>query len=508
MTGIANMEGAARIAANPHTATVLVGIVDGGVALLRADTGAIIWRKQVGGEITGLAHGGDIVYIAISSGIRPDPRPLRGPGPFPLTPITRDASGDPVLERDPTGRRGYHISIERTDMVFDLARVEARRATDGALLWDFTNTSLPNRAAIALDGETLAVCSPMNILSDESILFGLDARMGATRWRKTYTTHDDEAAPGSREETGANRALYGVIPPSLLPVRLRHVLGTRNGRFIVEVWRSRAPTDTHGPIRVSHRIEALDVATGALLWSHEIDPQAQRVLLSWSGALVIDVGVAPANGRVLTARRTSDGALVGTLTYQGDLRGVSDDGVAYVLEGERDGLLRALRINGASAESASQEGMQGKPDAIFVTRLIQLDRSGDDNRVEVRALDLETGATRWTWRSPENLMALLRLWGLRAPGAFAASVFRQVRKYGPALMSGIQREIGAGQWRHPADMHEYATRIDAVGDAVYLSGRLGVFALRVRDGQLLWSALPNVEVNTHLPLLVSPSQAS
>lgn len=505
MTATANMEGAAHIAADPHTATVLVGIVDGGVALLRADTGAIIWRKQAGGDITGLAHGGDIVYIAISSGIRPDPRPLRGPGPFPSTPIIRDASGDPVLERDPDGRCDYHISMGRVSMKFDLARVEARRATDGALLWNFTNTSLPNWAEIALDGETLAICSPMNMLSDESVLFGLDARTGAMRWRKTYR-HDGEAASGSREETDDNRALRHMIP-----VRLRNLLGTRNGRFYVEVWSARAPTDTPGPMRLSHRIEALDAVSGALLWSREIDLDAQRALLSWGGALVMDEGKAPANGRVLTARRTSDGALVGTLTYQGDLRGMSDDGVAYVLEGERDRLLRALRINGASAESASQEGMQGKPDAIFVTRAIQLDRNRrnrrnrHDNRVELRALDLETGATRWTWRSPKNLMALLRLWGLRAPGAFAASVFRQLRKYGPALMSGIQRELGAGQWRHPVAMHEYGTRIDTVGDAVYLSGRLGVFALRVRDGQFLWFALPNVEINTRLPLLVSPS---
>jgi hypothetical protein len=117
-----------------------------------------------------------------------------------------------------------------------------------------------------------------------------------------------------------------------------------------------------------------------------------------------------------------------------------------------------------------------------------------------------TGATRWTWRSPKNLAALLNRWGLRAPGAFATSVFHQLRKDGPALMKRASYELAAGQWRHPAAIYEM--RIDTAGDAVYLGGRLGVFALRASDGALRWSALPNVEVNTRLPLLVFPSYSS
>lgn len=484
-----------------HLATVLVGLMNGGVALLRADTGATIWREWVGGEITGLAHGGDTVYLAVSSGRQPDIRLLREPAPLPPTPITYDASGAPIYERDPTGRRDYHIRQERVDIGFDLARIEARQAANGALLWSFTSATLPDQASIALNGETLAVWSPLNILSNEDALFGLDARTGAPRWQKVYTPHD-EPAQRSMGEIDAHRALRGMIS-----ARLRNVLLTRNGRFYVEVMSSSLSAGTPDFLSVSHQIEALDAASGALLWSHAIDAQAQSVLLSWGGALVIDMGVASANGRVLTARDASSGALVGALTYKGDLCGVTDDGVVYVLEGGDTGdRPRALRIDGASTGSADQEVMSSQSGVIFVPRASQRDRDGHDARLEVQALDLVTGETRWTWRSPENLAALLRLWGLRAPGAFAASILRQLRKEGFAFLQQARREFAVGQWRHPATIAHM--RIDEAGDTVYLGGRLGVFALRASDGSLRWAGLPNVEVNTRLPLLIFPSSES
>ncbi len=64
----------------------------------------------------------------------------------------------------------------------------------------------------------------------------------------------------------------------------------------------------------------------------------------------------------------------------------------------------------------------------------------------------------------------------------------------------MRYEFEVGQWRRPAE--PYSARIDEAGDSVYLGGRLGVFALRASDGALRWAALPNVEINTRLPLLI------
>jgi hypothetical protein len=311
---------------------------------------------------------------------------------------------------------------------------------------------------------------------------GLDARTGAIRWRRSYTI-EDGAAPADAE---VERQTLELIRP--------RVCDARDGRLYVEVTRISRLTG------VSRWIEACDMATGALLWKREIALQTQRALLSWGGALIVDVASTPGGVTTLTARGAADGELVGSLTCQGDLRAVSDDGVAYLLQdGDIAGRLRALRVSDGADAGATRAG---EPDAIYASHSRFRDRDGRGVSVELRALDTTTGATRWVWRSPANLAALLRLWGPRAPGAFAASVIRQARKEGPALVRHARQELRVGQWRHPAALP--FTRLDVAGDSVYLGGRLGIFALRASDGAPRWAGLPNSEVNTRLPLLVAP----
>ena len=471
------------VAGAPGPATALVALVGDGVALLRADSGAQVWRKWVRGEISSLAHAGEIVYLAVSPERRLNYRWVGEPEPG--APIARYDSGDPIFERDPSGAYEYHARIGRVDTAFDLARIEARRASDGALLWSERNTSLQSQPRVALDGDILAV-SGANILPRESVLFGLDARSGRARWRQAYTASDEDL-PDS----------IGEAAPPLIPRDLRRVkaqvVTARDGRLYVDVQRV---TPTGG---VTRWIEALAMATGDPLWTYEIDVQTQRVAFSWGGALVVDITRTAANTYHLTARDAATGALVGEAAYQGDFQGISDDGVAYILslEDGESGAPQILRIG-----PASQQEVASRPDALFITRVVQRGRNYRDSLVETRALDVETGATGWTWRSPENLSALLRLWGPGAFGDFAASIGRELTRHGLTLIRGLRYELEAGQWRHPAALE--SLRLDATGDTVYLGGRLGVFAVRARDGKLLWSGLRNVEVNTRLPLLISP----
>ncbi|HEX9035677.1 MAG TPA: hypothetical protein VF808_01670 [Ktedonobacterales bacterium] len=478
--------GKEREAAYPET--VLVALERGGAALLRADTGATIWRRWSGGETTGLAHGGDTVYLAVSTGRWLDHRVTRGATSRPLAPLARDAQGDPIYERDSTGAREYRLRQERMDVGFDLARIEARRTVDGALLWTQRNTSLVGRATIALDAGILAVSasdSPLN----EGALFGMDARDGAVRWRRTYAADDDMGLYAAEE------AVKPVFPRDLRRAKAQ-IITARDGRLYVDVQRV-SPTGS-----VGRWLEALDMATGAPLWSREIDLQTQRVTFSWGGELVVDINRTATHAYHLTARDAVDGGLAGELDFQGDFLDVNAAGVAYVLEDEPTGRVAALPVCEEVARRPAGNGSKASPEAAYLWGVYERRNKHRESYIEARALDLETGVTRWRWRSPKNMAALLRLWGVRAPGAFAGGVWREVTSNLRSILRGWRSELTSGQWRHPAELQN--VRLDTLGDTVYISGRLGVFALRARDGRLRWSDLPNVDVNIRVPLLASP----
>ena len=124
--------------------TVLVGAMGGVVALLRAETGALAWRRKATQPWLALAHGGDIVFVSSWSG-----QPWRPPAL-----LRREAADNPH-------RRQRVVEIEP-------ARVEARRASDGALLWqksDWGLVALPQRGRI----ESLNVSAAATALLFEAV---------------------------------------------------------------------------------------------------------------------------------------------------------------------------------------------------------------------------------------------------------------------------------------------------------------------------------------------------
>lgn len=489
-----------RYASPTNARSLLVGLVGGAVALLHADTGRVIWRKQLGGEITGLAHGGDIVYLARSTGRRLDVVLARSASPYQPTPERWDENGDPIYERDPSGPYKYHIRTAHYETRFDLARIEARRASDGALLWRFTSTRLPLRALMLLTGESLVVWSNTFMLGSYGA-WGLDARTGAVRWRRSY--------PSANRGCDISPVMESHTEEPSEWVSFIRAIAAHDGRLYADFWAYSEPPNMRRPptslTSLQRRIEALDAATGATLWRQEIDLQTQYLALSTGGALIATTTRATPT-HLLTIRSSTDGALVGTSAYPEKLalRAITDDGVVYLVE-QDGGLARlhTLHIAGAASEDSQRATTPAAPDVIPAYNRFNQKADWRARQAEVYALDVANGGTRWRWVSPKNLVALLRLWGLRAPRAFAASVARQARKAGPRFWTWLPGEIEIGQWRHPTEL--ISVRLDMAGDMVYVSGRLGVFALRARDGALRWAGLPNREVDTRVPIAVQTS---
>jgi hypothetical protein len=347
--------------------------------------------------------------------------------------------------------------------------------------------------SIVLAGSALVVCGSA---PGQQSIFGLDARSGAILWRHAY------ANVGLRSAKSA--VLVGDESSARLPARaaLLQALASSDGRLYVDMVSVSEPAD--GTTRLERYIEALDAATGAPLWRQEIGEQgqssvgSQSLALSTGGSLIAHQDRVAGGATKLTIYATTDGALVGSLTYRGGFRSITDEGVVRVLEVDAGiARLHVLRVNSAARESARGAPAHNKSAVIPFIRVFYQGRDGRNASVEARVLDPDTGALRWLWQSPPNLAALLRLWGLRAPGAFAASIYRQLREAGTRFWVWAPRELRAGQWRHPAALPH--VKMDVVGDMVYVSGRLGMFALRARDGALLWAGLPNREVELGLP---------
>src|SRR5690242_9404820 len=133
--------------------TILVGAMGGIVALLRAETGALVWRRKAAQPWLALAHGGDVVYTSSWSGQSWRPPAL----------LRREALDHPH-------RNQRVVEIEP-------ARVEARWASDGALLWQKSDWGLVALAQMAPQGNKVLVAS-RHVAGDHT-LYALDAQTGA-----------------------------------------------------------------------------------------------------------------------------------------------------------------------------------------------------------------------------------------------------------------------------------------------------------------------------------------
>ena len=81
----------------------------------------------------------------------------------------------------------------------------------------------------------------------------------------------------------------------------------------------------------------------------------------------------------------------------------------------------------------------------------------------------------------------------------AAFAQRALHEIGLTLV----RELAQGQWRHPHWLLGGGWLV-ARWETIFFGTSLGVFALRARDGRLLWHALPATNVSSVPPALAPP----
>jgi outer membrane protein assembly factor BamB len=450
--------------------TVLVGAMGGGVALLRAETGALVWRRKATQPWLALAHGGDIVYISSWSG-----QPLRPP---------------PLLRRvalDHPHRNQRVVEIEP-------AHVEARRVSDGALLWQKSDWGLVALAQMATQRDKVLVASRHT--AGDHTLYALDAQTGAIAWARNYASHEVDA-------------------PEQLGTTQRLVAASAGRVYLMAYNRMQGGLQTQ-------RLYVLEAASGRELWSREL--QNAEVVFAPDGQLLAEVARAQGGGSTLTVLAAADGAPIGTLTLPQESRvcGLSESGIAFVATSAgMSWQLSAMRgADGAElwrTADATPNAVLCAPDVIVSSHRVQRDTAGSDVSNEVRAFDAQTGAALWQWRTPANPHELLHLWRRRVPevvaagahqaGAYLAYNFSSARQERNPwrIVSMIHREITVGLWRRP-HVVEVARLTGGLG-AVYLGTRLGLFALDAKQGRLVWYALPNTDLSDFDPA-IAPNHVS
>lgn len=362
------------------------------------------------------------------------------------------------------------------------ADITALRISDGATIWQQEGWGAPSATSgtIALDGALLLGEGPVQTIGDAHI-HAFDAQTGAIRW--TY---------GASLQAGILLRLLAACSSRVLVLREE--------------------------IGLHRRLDALDVHTGALLWSKEAIPPVTH---STHGSLVAFVSPSADADNALAVYNTEDGQQIATLQPQGRLLALSDDGIAYmaghapkprassahIFSGQAaTPTVHHLPIPAISAVRLSDgtefwrtEHVEAGTTVITTADVLYSARLTDQERGEVLALDLHTGKLLWRWQTPGNLFSLLRLWGTRIPQvlihaiAEARRAIIRARDYRDRNI--IRREIINGQWRRPTHLISYIGVHISVNDtAAYLTTSLGIFALHPRDGHLFWHALPTSEL--------------
>jgi outer membrane protein assembly factor BamB len=458
--------------------TILVGAMGGIVALLRAETGALVWRRKAAQPWLALAHGGDVVYTSSWSGQSWRPPAL----------LRREALDHPH-------RNQRVVEIEP-------ARVEARWASDGALLWQKSDWGLVALAQMAPQGNKVLVAS-RHVAGDHT-LYALDAQTGAVVWTRNHASHEMDAP----EQPGTTQRLVAASAGRVYLMVYSGLLGSPGGP-------------------PAQRLQVLEAASGRELWSRDLHiagAQTAEVVFSPNGELLAEVARAQGGRSILTILSASDGVPVGTITLTQESRvcGLSDSGIAYVATyAGMSWRLSALRsADGAElwrTADATPNAVLCAPDVIVSSYRVQRDTTGSDVSKEVRAFDAQTGAALWQWRTPANPRELSRLCRTRVPevvvagarqaGAYIAYNFASARQERNPwrIVSMIHREISVGLWRRP-HVVELARLTSGLG-TVYLGTRLGLFALDAKQGRLVWYALPNTDLSNIDPA-ISPNASS
>jgi outer membrane protein assembly factor BamB len=438
---------------------LVVGSWQGDVGVVSAETGAVHWRRQTGRELGTLAQDGTRFYVPLGV-----PLSLHEERHRATTPAQRE--------------RVHHRAMEAEAQPSPL---ECRHLIDGRSLWVKDDWSLKGRLHVEVDGGMVLVASDRSARPSEvEQIQALDQETGALRW----------SVLGNETPMGQ--------------VRLLAAGGGRTFLF-------------NGTVPVPFQV--VESQTGRELWSVAEPPVS--LLSQPHSALVAMVQNRRDQEAECIVLHAEDGTEANRIPF-GRLRLhlVTDTGIAYVSsDDDAHPWVAAVEALGAGSEQWRTQGIRADALALDSGRVYYACLHDDphmprhrDKVAEVGALDSETGRPLWSWRSPGDTGALLRLWGLRTPAMLVDATKKSWRTVDALLASPdyratrwrvLRSEVKYGQWRRPYALHgaNNALWLEARDGFVFVGTRLGLFALSGEDGQLRWHAVPDIDVSFVAPAL-------
>lgn len=438
---------------------LVVGSWQGDVGVVRAETGAVQWRRQTGRELGTLAQDGTRFYVPLG---------------LPLSLHEDRHRATTPAKRERVDRRVEEAEAQPSSL-------ECRRLVDGRLLWVKADWSFKGRLHVEVDGDTVLVASnrPTQPPDVEQIQ-ALDQKTGVLRWsvlgNETPVGHVRLLAAGG----GRTFLLNGTAP---LPIQ---VVESQTGRALWSA--ARAPvsllSQPHSAL-VANRQQRRDQEAEVVVLHAEDGTEANRIPIG-----------------------------------EQRLHLFTDTGIAYVSSHDyAHPWVAALDATGAGGERWRTEGIRADTLAVDSGRVYYACLHDDPHRprhrdkiAEVGALESETGRPLWSWRSPGDTAALLRLWGLRTPAMLVDATKKSWRTVDSLLTNpgpkvsrwrALRSEFKVGQWRRPYALHgaNNALWLEARDGLVFVGTRLGLFALSGDDGHLRWHAVPDIDVSFVAPAL-------
>jgi len=461
------------------TPRLMVGSWAGEVAVVEARTGRVCWLRRIGCELGTLAMNEEVTYLA--------------------TGITYAGMNRLQSARDLDPERRQRLIAQ----VNIPSHLEARRASDGALLWTHVHPLVTGQMQVEVDSGVVIAANPRHFKEGAPDIQAFDAASGNPLW-----TLGTLGQLGSHEDDA----------------QLIRVCG---GRVYTQLTASR------------EQITAFNIHSGRRLWER---PFNDYRVFSPSGALIGEQRYDDDRPGV-TIIDAHNGAEISSSQTDGVIRHLSDNGIAYVDGNTYEDATWIAALNARTGEEywrtldVPHDFLALDGAILSYSRLIP----GKGN-AEVGALDAATGARLWQWRSPGSLGELLRLWGPRRMPAMlldstaksAATLWAIVgrplfrlrrpllrvgvpqRRRTPGrwlrdIQRGLANNIGWplwqeflwGHWRHTWQLHGAmnANWLAARWGIVLLGPWLGLFALDAATGQLLWHALPTIDLSFVDPAL-------
>lgn len=460
------------------TPRIMVGSDAGELAVVEARTGRVCWLRRTKCERGMFVMEGDAaIYV---TGM-----------PF----AVRKRINSPKI--DEAIRQQIHIAQEGTP-----AQIEARRASDGALLWTYAHPKVVRRLYFEADAGTVISTSTRHIDADAPTMQAFDAATGTLLWE--------------RRDGSVGR--WNIVT-------LHAAHGGRLYARLNEDFR---------------QITTLDIHSGRPLWErHDYD----HWVFCPSGALIGEQRFDYDHYGTVALIDARDGTEVSRFRTDGVIRHLTDDGIAYFGGNTYEDATWIAAVNARTGEelwrTPDVPHYQLALDGPILTYRLGIPGTGN---IELGALDAMTGERLWQWRSPDSLGELLRLWGLgrmplmlwdsaeksvttlasivgrpwfhlrRPPSRFRVPSRQQTlgerlrdirRELAINVGWPLWHEFSQGRWRHPWQSHGAMNDdwLAARWGMVFLSTSLGLFALDATDGHLLWHALPTVDLSSVAPAL-------